>query len=153
MSILATMRTFAIFALLAGSTAYHIYKLLKEEQPQSVELQPVEFRPRQDLGQGFDSWSDGQSLRMRGSYQDIMRTLNPSAHPAPPPLPTDLDVSNLPKYWGGCPHCGATSMFGENQWRYHELERTRGHYDNTTTYLVKCQKCQGFMRATVDHDD
>lgn len=142
------MRFFALLALLAGSAIYHASKNVKQEEPELPK-----FRPREDLGRGYDVWQEGNYLRMRGSFQDIMATLNPVAYPPPPPLPSDLDTANLPKYRGGCPHCGATSMFGENQWRYHELERTRGYGDNTTTFLAKCQKCLGFMRATVDHDD
>ena len=38
-------------------------------------------------------------------------------------------------------------------WRYYELSRTRGPWDNTTTFLAKCKSCNGFMKSTVDHDD
>ena len=97
---------------------------------------------------------DGQHevVRFRGSYDDIMRSFG-IVKDEKPPLPEGLDIEALPKYWGGCPHCGTMSMIGENMWRYQELSRTRGYMDNTTTYLAKCKKCEGFMRATVDHDD
>lgn len=91
-------------------------------------------------------------VRIRGSYDDIMRSFG-IVKDEKPPLPDDLDIENLPSYYCGCPHCGKTSMYGENMWRYDELSRTRGNYDNTTTFLAKCKKCHGFMKAKVDHDD
>lgn len=117
------------------------------------------LQKRQDLAHGFDLTrtraADGTThYRFRGSYQDIMQTLNPKARAdQPPPLPADLDVEALSAYRCGCPHCGKSSVYGESIWRYHEISRTRGSYDNTTTYLAGCKKCQGLMRATVDHDD
>lgn len=91
-------------------------------------------------------------VRFRGSYDDIMRALG-VVQDEKPPLPESLEVDSLPVYHFGCPHCGAMSISGENMWRYKELSRTRGYMDNTTTYLAKCKKCNGFMKATVDHDD
>ena len=102
---------------------------------------------------GFQVSSGHRVIRFRGSYESLQALIDPKRVDSKPPLPPDLDVESLPKFCGGCPHCGTRSMYGENQWRYQELSRTRGHWDNTTTYLVKCQKCLGFMRATVDHDD
>ena len=93
-----------------------------------------------------------EEIRFRGSYDDIMRHLG-VIKDEKPALPPDLDVDNLPSYRFGCPHCGSMSTVGENLWRYHELSRTRGHMDNTTTFLSKCKKCNGFMKAKVDHDD
>jgi hypothetical protein len=100
-----------------------------------------------------DNLEANQVVRFRGGYEELMRLANPGSVRNKPPLPADLDIDSLPKYWGGCPHCGKMSMCGENQWRYQELSRTRGPYDNTTTYLAKCQNCKGFMKTTVDHDD
>lgn len=93
-----------------------------------------------------------EMVRFRGSYDDIMRSLG-VIEDEKPPLPANLDINSLPKYHCGCPHCGKMSLVGENMWRYQELSRTRGPYNNTTTYLCKCKNCQGFMRSTVDHDD
>lgn len=94
----------------------------------------------------------GEVLRFKGGYDDIMRSLG-VIQDQKPALPEGLDIQSLPKYFGGCPHCGQRSLHGEGMWRYQELSRTRGYMDNTTTFLCKCKKCQGFMRATVDHDD
>lgn len=97
---------------------------------------------------------DYEEVRFRGSWDSVMAALNPKrVQEAGPEVPADLDLGKLPKYFGGCPHCGKRSMFGEGQWRYQELERTRGYMDNTTTYLVCCKGCRGWMRAKVDHDD
>jgi len=93
-----------------------------------------------------------EEIRFRGSYDDIMRHLGVIKGDKPP-LPPNLDIEGLPSYNFGCPHCGISSMVGENLWRYHELSRTRGYMDNTTTFLSKCKKCNGFMKAKVDHDD
>ena len=93
-----------------------------------------------------------EMVRFRGSYDDIMRSLGVVTDEKPP-LPSDLDIESLRSYSGGCPHCGKTSMVGENTWRYQELSRTRGLYNNTTTFLAKCKNCQGFMKCKVDHDD
>lgn len=93
-----------------------------------------------------------EEIRFRGSYDDIMRHLGVIKDDKPP-LPPNLDIDSLPSYRFGCPHCGVMSTVGENLWRYHELSRTRGYLDNTTTFLSKCKKCNGFMKAKVDHDD
>lgn len=93
-----------------------------------------------------------EMIRLRGSYDDIMRALG-VVEDEKPPVPEDLDIEALPRYNCGCPHCGKMSMVGENMWRYQELSRTRGHYNNTTTFLTKCKNCDGFMKSTVDHDD
>lgn len=95
---------------------------------------------------------DQEMIRLRGSYDDIMRALGVVTDEKPT-LPEGLDVDSLPEYHCGCPHCGKVSVMSENMWRYQELSRTRGPYDNTTTFLAKCKKCEGFMRSTVDHDD
>jgi hypothetical protein len=110
--------------------------------------------------QQFDGYSvtrtplpgNQECVRFRGSYDDIMRALG-VVEDAKPPLPADLQIDSLPEYHCGCPHCGKMSIVGENMWRYQELSRTRGCYNNTTTFLTKCKNCQGFMRSTVDHDD
>lgn len=146
-------RWLVLGVLAASSAAYHLYRSRPEAEGEEVSLQK-----REDLARGFDvsrqSLSDGNTLlRFRGSYQDIMQTLNPKPVESPPPLPEGLDPSSLPKYRFGCPHCRQTSIYGENLWHYHELSRTRGNYDNTTTFLARCKKCQGLMRVTVDHDD
>ena len=92
-------------------------------------------------------------IRLRGSHEDLMRLAYPDRVDDKPPLPSDLNIEKLPRYSCGCPHCGKTSLAGEGQWRYQELSRTRGCRDNTTTYLVKCKNCNGFMTCMVDHDD
>lgn len=92
-------------------------------------------------------------VRFRGGYEELMNLAYPERANEKPPLPENLDIESLPKYSCGCPHCGKMSMCGENQWRYQELHRTRERWNNTTTYLVKCQNCQGFMKSTVDHND
>ncbi len=100
-----------------------------------------------------DNLEPNQVIRFRGGYEELMKLAHPDRANDKPPLPTDLDINRLPKYHCGCPHCGKMSTYGENQWRYQELSRTRGPWDNTTTFLVKCQACDGFMKSTVDHDD
>ena len=98
--------------------------------------------------------ADGsQVLRLRGSWEDLLRLNNPDYDSNKPPLPMDLNIDPLPEYNCGCPYCGKMSIHGEQQWRYHELSRTRGKWNNTTTYLVKCMMCDGFMKSTIDHDD
>ncbi len=94
-----------------------------------------------------------QVVRFRGGYEELMNLVDPGKMAEKPPLPPDLDINNLPRYNCGCPHCGKMSLYGEGQWRYQELSRTRGAYNNTTTYLTQCRKCNGFMKSTVDHDD
>lgn len=91
-------------------------------------------------------------LRLRGSWEDLQRLTSPEELEKKPPLPPGLVVENLPQYKCGCPHCGQMSLYGEKQWRYHEISRERGAW-NTTTYLTQCQVCEGFMKSTVDHDD
>ena len=94
-----------------------------------------------------------QMIRLRGSWEDLMSLTNPDKLSSKPPLPEDLNYDALPRYNCGCPHCGKMSLYGEGQWRYHEVSRTRGPWNNTTTFVVKCQNCHGFMKSTVDHDD
>lgn len=94
-----------------------------------------------------------QMVRFRGSWEDLLRLSNPNYDDERPEVPDDLDIEALPSYHCGCPHCGKMSLMGESQWRYQELSRTRGPYDNTTTFLTKCKNCLGFMKSTVDHDD
>jgi hypothetical protein len=135
------------FAALAVVAAYWPRK---SDAPEEVhdEPDPSQLRvSRRQIGKF-------EEIRFRGSYDDVMAALNPShVQEERPGVPADLDISTLPKYFGGCPHCRKMSMCGEGQWRYQELQRTRGYLDNTTTYLVCCKKCRGWMRATVDHDD
>ena len=95
----------------------------------------------------------GEILRLRGSFDDVMSALDPTRKNEKPPLPADLDIDSLKYYEGGCPHCRTMSMVGENTWRYQALSCTRERWDNTTTYLARCKKCQGFMKSTVDHND
>lgn len=92
-------------------------------------------------------------VRLRLSHEDLMSLVKPEELEKKPPLPENIDIDNLPSYFCGCPHCGKMSVFGENQWRYQELSRTRGPYNNTTTYLTQCRNCNQFMKSTVDHDD
>ncbi len=92
-------------------------------------------------------------LRLQGGYEDLLSLMDPDTLASKPPLPEDLDLEGLLSYHCGCPHFGKMSLHGENQWRYQELSRTRGPWNNTTTYLVRCQNCNGWMKATVDHDD
>lgn len=92
-------------------------------------------------------------VRMRGAYDDVMAALNPNYNNEKPPLPPGLELASLKSYEGGCPHCRAMSILGENTWRYQVLSCTRERWDNTTTYLARCKKCQGFMKSTVDHND
>lgn len=97
---------------------------------------------------------DGREvLRVRGGFDDVMNALAGRAPEEPPALPENLDVASLPKYEGGCPGCGFSSFVGEGIWRYRVLEMTRERWDNTTTYLARCKKCQTMMKATVDHND
>lgn len=140
--------------LAASSAAYQLHRSRQKSQ----DGEEILVQKRDDLARGFDvsrqTASDGTTvIRFRGSYQDIMQSLNPKPVEEAPPLPEGLDPSTLPKYSCGCPHCGKMSLYGESLWHYHELSRTRGHYDNTTTFLARCKRCQGLMRATVDHDD
>jgi len=92
-------------------------------------------------------------VRLRLSYEDLMNLVEPEEMAKKPPVPADLDMDSLPKYFCGCPNCGKMSLYGENQWRYQELSRTRGPYNNTTTYLTQCRNCNQFMKSTVDHDE
>lgn len=92
-------------------------------------------------------------VRFRGAYDDVMAALNPNYNNEKPPLPAGLDIASLKSYEGGCPHCRTRSIVGENTWRYQVLSCTRERWDNTTTYLARCKKCQGFMKSTVDHND
>ena len=102
----------------------------------------------------FRDTIDGrEAVRFRGGFDDVMNALQGKAPEEPPALPEDLDVDKLPKYCGGCPGCGFTSFVGEGMWRYRILEKTRERWDNTTTYLARCKKCQALMKATVDHND
>jgi hypothetical protein len=124
---------------------------------ESIKSQESSDRPQHEEFEGYTVTrtrmpGNQEMVRFRGSYDDIMRSLGVIEEPKPT-LPDGLDIMGLPKYSCGCPHCGTTSMVGENMWRYQELSRTRGPYDNTTTYLTKCKSCKGFMRTTVDHDD
>ncbi len=135
------------FAALAIVAAYWPRK---SEATEEVQQEPDPSR----LRVSYRRTGQYEEVRFRGSFDDVMAALNPSrVQEARPEVPSDLDVSALPKYFGGCPHCGKMSMCGEGQWRYQELERTRGYMDNTTTYLVCCKQCRGWMRARVDHDD
>ena len=102
----------------------------------------------------FRDTVDGQeAIRIRGGYDDVMDMLNGRSPEEPPALPDDLNVDKLPRYHGGCPGCGARSLLGEGLWRYRVLSKTRERWDNTTTYLSRCKKCQTLMKSTVDHND
>ena len=94
-----------------------------------------------------------QVVRVRGAFDDVMAVLDPTRKIDKPTLPADLDIDSLKYYEGGCPHCRTMSIVGENTWRYQVLSCTRERWDNTTTYLARCKKCQGFMKSTVDHND
>lgn len=100
-----------------------------------------------------ESLDGAQVLRVRGGFDDVMNALHGRPAEQPPALPDNLDISQLPKYHGGCPGCGFMSILGEGIWRYRVLEKTRERWDNTTTYLARCKKCQTLMKATVDHND
>jgi hypothetical protein len=113
---------------------------------------------RKDPAHGVDVWVNhtpqGQMIRLRGSFDEVMAAINPKHHvEEAPPLPASLNVESLPKYFGGCPQCGQMSMVGEGFWRYQVLSRTRGYMDNTTTFLGRCKKCHCLQKMTVDHDD
>ncbi|MBS2037431.1 hypothetical protein JST97_20750 [bacterium] len=96
---------------------------------------------------------DGQIVRVRGGYEEVMSFLDPSRKTEKPPLPDDLDIDSLKSYHCGCPHCGKMSLYGENTWHYQVLSMTRERWDNTTTYLTRCKSCLGLMKSTVDHQD
>lgn len=144
------MKKFIGFLVIAATIIDLIYREHKENAKKKREFSYEEH-------EGFTVTRapiDGQHevIRFRGSYDDIMRSFG-IVKDEKPPVPEDLDIESLPKYYCGCPHCGKMSVHGESMWRYQELSRTRGNYDNTTTYLCKCKNCNGFMKATVDHDD
>lgn len=144
------MKKLSWFLLCA--VVYEVVKRLKrDDRPSEGEYPEVEEREgyivtRTPVGGGREL------VRYRGSYDDIMRSFG-VVKDKKPQLPENLDIESLPNYWGGCPHCGIMSTMGENMWRYHELSRTRGFMNNTTTFLAKCKKCGKFMHTTVDHDD
>lgn len=147
------MNRFGVFLVLATAVVGVVRSMMDQKNERERWL-----RRRDDLSKGFDQsvtqMPDGsQVVRFRGSYDDIMGALNPEYRSDKPPLPDDLDVESLPSYHCGCPHCGKMSVYGESMWRYYELSRTRGPWDNTTTFLAKCKSCNGFMKSTVDHDD
>lgn len=144
-----------IFGVVAA-TVTSLYSLWQSSKERHKRKEREEEFHKQFGGVGSTSVTNlpngNQVLRFRGSFDDFMTALHPERAEERPPLPADLDVDSLPEYHCGCPHCGNMSMVGEDQWRYRELSRTRGYLDNTTTFLCRCQKCNGLMRSTVDHD-
>jgi len=138
----------SLFTLLAIVAACWPRKSRNGDDSPKNEQDPAQLRVTRETIDGREV------LRFRGSFDDVMNALNPSRPvEARPTVPTDLNLESLPAYRFGCPHCGKMSSCGEGFWRYQELERTRGYMDNTTTFLMCCKKCQGWLRATVDHDD
>ncbi|MGE0494856.1 MAG: hypothetical protein AB7S38_36935 [Vulcanimicrobiota bacterium] len=149
MSLLHKAFAFSFSALVAVGLydGWRRHRRSPNEQPeQDADPSRVQVT-REPLGGGYEV------VRFRGRFDEVMDSLHGRKPAQPPALPPDLDLSNLPKYYGGCPHCGSSSLHGQSMWFYHELERTRGHYDNTTTYLTRCKSCSGLMKATIDHDD
>ena len=136
-------------------SAFDIYRASRRRSQAKVEGQNLQQK-LSDCGfrVSTQTLANGdQYIRFRGCHESLMQLTNPEYGQDKPAVPEDLDVDSLPSYYCGCPHCGKMSLYGEGQWRYQELSRTRGHWNNTTTYLVLCQNCQGFMKSTVDHDD
>ena len=130
-----------------GAAAAVTYAALRQEEKKPKRLS-------QEVRDGVLITKHGdQVVRMRGAFDDVMGVLDPTRKIDKPPLPADLDIDSLKYYEGGCPHCRTMSMVGENTWRYQVLSCTRERWDNTTTYLARCKKCQGFMKSTVDHND
>lgn len=149
------MKKFAVLFWVAVGVISVISEYRRTRRVSKVERESLEQR-LEDSGFRVTTQnlaSGEQFIRFRGGHESLMRLTNPDYGKDKPVLPEDLDIDSLPSYHCGCPHCGKMSLCGENQWRYQELSRTRGPWDNTTTYLVMCQSCQGFMKSTVDHDD
>lgn len=138
----------SLFTVLAIVAACWPRKSRNGDDSPKKEQDPAQLRVTRETIDGREV------LRFRGSFDEVMNALNPSRPvEARPTVPTDLNFESLPVYRFGCPHCGKMSICGEGLWRYQELERTRGYMDNTTTFLMCCKKCRGWLRATVDHDD
>jgi hypothetical protein len=129
--------------------AYSLWRSNRSHESTDT-LQPEEFNGYSVTRTSLPN--NQEMVRFRGSYDDIMRSLG-VIEDEKPPVPEGLQIAQLPEYHCGCPHCGKMSTVGENMWRYQELSRTRGPYNNTTTFLAKCKNCKEFMKATVDHDD
>ncbi|MCA9790982.1 MAG: hypothetical protein KC910_04275 [Candidatus Eremiobacteraeota bacterium] len=141
---------FGLYALI-GLGFYDRWQQARRQSDESAEpSRPADPRvrvTRESLGNGYEV------MRFRGRYDQVMDALHNRPAAKPPALPEDLDLDTLKKYHCGCPHCGSRSLYGQSLWFYQELSRTRGSYDNTTTYLARCKSCQGLMQATIDHDD
>ena len=139
-----------IYFSLALAAASGLYSAWREYRKRRA---GTESRFRQAFGEPQTLPDGTQIVRCRMSYEELENILHPEKAQEKPPLPEDVDVFSLPKYWGGCPHGGKMSIVGEHLWRYQELSRTRGYMNNTTTYVCRCRNCRGLMQATVDHDD
>ena len=142
-------RTYILFSI-GLAAASGLYSAWQEYRKRKA---GTESRFRQAFGEPQTLPDGTQIVRCRMSYEELESMVYPERANARPPLPDDIDVFALPKYWGGCPHCGKMSLYGEHMWRYYELSRTRGYMDNTTTYVCRCRVCNGLMQSTVDHDD
>ena len=83
----------------------------------STKTQESESRSRHEEYDGYSVTrtslpNNQEMIRFRGSYDDIMRSLG-VLQDEKPPLPEGLEISQLPEYSCGCPHCGKMSMVGE----------------------------------------
>jgi hypothetical protein len=157
MSSLKRAVTVALYALAAASwlTARkqkQTRRQVSQSHPERTSRELESGHPRVRVTQ--QSLGDGvEVVRFRGSLPDVLDALHNREPEQPPALPETLDWRALPKYYGGCPHCGKRSLHGESLWMYHVVSRTREPGDNVTTFIARCRGCRRLMLASIDHDE